>query len=342
MDPFSQGVLGGIVARTVASKAHARVALICGVVGGLAPDLDVFIRSSGDPLLGIEYHRHFTHSLSFIPLGGLLVALALYLLFRLLRRPSPFKMIYIYSTLGYATHGLLDACTGYGTHLLWPFSNDRLSWDIMSIVNPVFTLSLLLFVVLSASQSSRMLARVGLGVALLYLAGGAYQHSQAKKELFALADERGHVIEHYRVMPTLDNIIIWRGIYRYNGKIYTSGIYTLPIGMNLVQPGEVVDLVDVEADFPTLGERQRQDVERFRFFADGFVALHPERKDTIMDARYATEPYGVRSIWGIKLWPALPDKHVDWVSFRGERSTYSERFQKFAAKGGCENLIEVC
>ena len=33
-----------------------------------------------------------------------------------------FKETWIYSTLGYATHGLLDACTSYGTLLFWPLA----------------------------------------------------------------------------------------------------------------------------------------------------------------------------------------------------------------------------
>ena len=52
-----------------------RRAWLYGCVGGLAPDLDVFIRSSADPLVALEYHRHFTHSLLFIPIGGTLVGL---------------------------------------------------------------------------------------------------------------------------------------------------------------------------------------------------------------------------------------------------------------------------
>ncbi len=38
------------------------------------PDMDVLIRSASDPLLAIEYHRHFTHALAFIPVGGLIAA----------------------------------------------------------------------------------------------------------------------------------------------------------------------------------------------------------------------------------------------------------------------------
>ena len=91
------------------------VALI-GLLSGLAPDLDIFIRSSDDPLLFLEFHRQFTHSLVFIPFGGLICGAFIFLIVKKISTLT-FKETYIYSTIGYATHGLLDACTSYGTLL---------------------------------------------------------------------------------------------------------------------------------------------------------------------------------------------------------------------------------
>ena len=48
------------------------MAALVGAVAGMTADLDVLIRSSADPLLNLEYHRHFSHSLLFVPLGALL------------------------------------------------------------------------------------------------------------------------------------------------------------------------------------------------------------------------------------------------------------------------------
>ena len=73
MDPVTQGTVGAIFAQAVAHKRTAVWAAVCGLLGGLAPDLDVLIRSENDPLLFLEYHRQFTHSLIFIPVGGSLV-----------------------------------------------------------------------------------------------------------------------------------------------------------------------------------------------------------------------------------------------------------------------------
>ena len=58
MDPCTQGLLGTVFASSFAKKDKLKFAAICGGIGGLAPDLDVLIRSSSDPLLFLEFHRH--------------------------------------------------------------------------------------------------------------------------------------------------------------------------------------------------------------------------------------------------------------------------------------------
>ena len=70
MDPLSQAVVGAIVPMNVSTKAKLRLAALCGMVGGLVPDLDIYIKSETDPLLYLEYHRHFTHALLSIPFLG--------------------------------------------------------------------------------------------------------------------------------------------------------------------------------------------------------------------------------------------------------------------------------
>ena len=136
MDPLSQGVIGASVAQsTVKNKRYLVSAGILGFLSGMAPDLDIFIRSEQDPLLFLEYHRQFSHSLVFIPIGGLICASILFFILRL-KKSLSFKQAWIFSTLGYGTHGLLDACTSYGTLLLWPFSYSRISWNNISIIDP--------------------------------------------------------------------------------------------------------------------------------------------------------------------------------------------------------------
>ena len=80
MDPISQGVLGAIVTQATKSKIKFSVAGLFGFVAGMAADLDILIRSTTDPLLFLEYHRQFTHSLVLVPIGVLVIGFYLFFL----------------------------------------------------------------------------------------------------------------------------------------------------------------------------------------------------------------------------------------------------------------------
>ena len=68
MDPISQGTVGAAFAQSTANKSNIIKIGIIGFLAGLAPDLDVLIRSENDPILFLEYHRQFSHSLFLFPL----------------------------------------------------------------------------------------------------------------------------------------------------------------------------------------------------------------------------------------------------------------------------------
>ena len=57
MDPFTQGIVGTTVAQSGSKRDTLIVASFIGLLAGLSADLDIFIRSSTDPLLFLEYHR---------------------------------------------------------------------------------------------------------------------------------------------------------------------------------------------------------------------------------------------------------------------------------------------
>ena len=75
MDPLTQGIVATTAAQTYSKKNNLVIVSMIGFLAGLAPDIDIFIRSDTDPLLFLEYHRQFTHSLFFIPIGGLILSL---------------------------------------------------------------------------------------------------------------------------------------------------------------------------------------------------------------------------------------------------------------------------
>ena len=78
MDPITQGTVGAAFAQSTARNKNILQITLIGFLAGLAPDLDVLIQSSDDPIIFLEYHRQFSHSLFFIPFGSLLVTLCIF------------------------------------------------------------------------------------------------------------------------------------------------------------------------------------------------------------------------------------------------------------------------
>ena len=54
MDPLTQGIVATTASQSVSTKEKIVIASIVGFLSGLAPDIDIFIRSSNDPLLFLE------------------------------------------------------------------------------------------------------------------------------------------------------------------------------------------------------------------------------------------------------------------------------------------------
>ena len=314
MDLLTQGLLGGVLALSLADKKEARGAAITGFAAALVADADVFISSNSDPLLNIEFHRHFSHALIFIPAGALIAAL---LLWPLLRKRLAFKKIYWYAFLGYATAGLLDACTSYGTHLLWPFSDTRIAWSIIAIIDPVFSLALAIALILGFKYCKPTAARIGLTLAGAYLLFGLWQHQNALQVAIELAEQRGHELQRVIVKPTIANLVLWRSVYQSNERFYVDAI-RVGLGGDRVYPGDSAPMFNLERDLPGLDRESdlARDVERFSRLANDYVITDPARANVLTDVRYSMLPTGITAMWGIDLNVASAQQHAKFAVYR--------------------------
>ena len=309
MDPITQGALGAVWAQCGTRGASLKRATWIGIFGGMLADIDVLIRSSSDSLLALDFHRHFTHSLFFIPLGGLIAALVVGLV---TRGRVPWREALLPATLGYASHGLLDGCTSYGTHLLWPLSDARISWSIISIVDPLYTLPLLGGVVLAYRARSARPAWIALALSLLYLGLGTLQSDRASGELHRLAETRGHVMERSDVRPSFGNNILFRGYYEADGRYHVAAIRVGWFSAPRVYPGGSIEALDREAFARehALSDTKKRDIARFSHFSDGYLVRHPRHPTVIGDFRYAAVPHAIDPMWGIDIATSPPDAHA--------------------------------
>ena len=311
MDPLTQGVLGAALPQ--ATRGDARLTASAGLFGflaGMAADLDVLIRSGSDPLLFLEYHRQFTHALIFIPVGGLICALILHQ-FLGRKRGLRFQQSWLFCTLGYATHALLDACTTYGTMLFWPFSDARIAWNTISIIDPLFTLPLLVAVVLAGKRSRPLFARLGVLWACGYMAAGLWQRNEAMDMGYALAAQRGHEPLRLEAKPSFANILVWKVVYETKNRFHVDAVRAgfAP----RVFAGDSVAKLDVARDLPWLdpGSQQARDIERFNWFSNGYIARDPRNPNRVIDIRYSIIPNELAPLWSIELRRgAASDAHV--------------------------------
>ncbi len=327
MDPLSQGVLGASLPQAAArSGKHIAAITVVGAIGGMVPDLDVLIRSSTDPLLFLEYHRQFSHSLFFIPIGGAITGLLLYTLFGRFLGLSRNATL-LFTTLGYATHALLDACTTYGTLLLWPLANTRFAWNTVSIIDPLFTLPLLLLVVAGVVKKSPRYARIALVYALCYLTLGLVQRERAEAVGWQLAQSRGHTPTRLEAKPSFANIWLWKVVYETQNHFHVDAVRVL--SNSKIYPGQSARKLDLAKDFPWLtpDSQQHQDVLRFDWFSNQYLAMDANNPNRIIDARYSLVPNEISPLWGIELDPAAsPEQHITYYTSRDTGQSNRQKF----------------
>jgi len=331
MDPFTHVIVGATTAQLAARCGQTRQAALAGGLAGIVPDLDIFLPTGGDSLTGLLLHRQFSHSFAFMPLGALFAATVAWLLLR--RRPA-FGRTCVWALLASVVHAPLDALNAYGTVLLWPLSDARVQWPIMPVVEVAFTATLLLALAVAIARNAPTFARAGLVFALCYLALAAVQHDRARDAAERLAEQRGTPAERILVHPTVGNIVLWHSLYAHGGDYYVDALQLPPGGAPRVYAGERVPALERTA---FAGDtRLARDVERFAWFADGWLVRDPEIADFLGDLRYGVPPHRARPLWGIEIDPADPSAPAHFRHARDARTRDWSAFVRMIVGGAVD------
>jgi inner membrane protein len=223
MDSLSQLALGAAVSVAVMARRKGstptptptprRTALwkaaAWGAVAGTLPDLDVLI-SHGDPILDMVLHRSETHALFWLALFSLPFG---WLVAWLSGDKAHWRRWWAAMALALLTHPLLDAMTVYGTRLLLPFSDVPLGVGSIFIIDPLYTLPLLVGLAVALALRNRVGLRanaVGLALSTAYLGWSmAAQQHVAGVDAAAL-QQQGITAERVLVTPTPFNTVLWR------------------------------------------------------------------------------------------------------------------------------------
>ena len=314
MDPLTHGLIGASAVLSVADREKFRPAAVCGMTAAMLADVDIFIHNPEDPLLNVELHRQFTHSLVFIPVGALIAAALLYWF---MKKRLTLGELYGYCLAGYATAGITDTFTSYGTVLLWPFVDERYSWNIISVFDPLFTIGILVPAATAVYLRKRPGVWIAWGWILFYLTLGLGQRERGEEIALVLAQQRNHQVEQLVVKPTIGNQLLWNIRYKTGDSVYTDGILLNPVGDTTFYKGASAPLIDWQQEYAKYqGTVLYDDIRRFSELSDGFLVRHPDHPGVIGDARYAMLPTSVSPLWGIKTDTTQPGSHVPFLNFR--------------------------
>jgi len=270
MDSLTHIVLGAAVGTAVLGRKVGARAALWGAACATLPDLDVLL-PYGDPVRDFTFHRAHSHALFWLSLASPFVA---WIIARLQRSAgATFRDWWLLAWLALVTHPLLDAFTVYGTQLLLPFSDYPVGVGSVFIIDPLFTVPILVGAVLALALRNRNpdqaqrwnAAGLALGAAYLGWSVAAQSHVEGvvNRTLAAtpLADSR------VLVTPAPFNTLLWRVVVMDDGG-YHEGYYSLLDDRPVVR-------LERHASAARLLEPLRQDwtVQRLAWFSKGFYSV---------------------------------------------------------------------
>jgi inner membrane protein len=304
MDSLSQLALGAAVSVAVMGRRTAawKAALWGGALGTL-PDLDALI-DHGDPVLNMVLHRAETHALFWQSLAALPLAAALAWWTDRQRTapagvpgraavpsaPGSFLPWLLTVWLVLVTHALLDAMTVYGTQLALPFSSQPFGVGSIFIIDPLYTLPLLVGLAVAllrrgSSGTNWNLAGLVLSTAYLGWSAGVQHHVAGLVQAQLAGRGDGVTADRVLVTPTAFNTVLWRIVVMHPTH-YEEGFYALadrgrPVRFNAhpLDPDLVREVQGLDA------------VRRISAFSRGFYRVD-ERAGVvrITDLRMGQEP----------------------------------------------------
>lgn len=210
MDSLSQAALGAAIGVAVMGRrTRPWKAALIGALAGTLPDLDSF-NDHGDPISNMIYHRAESHALFWqtvasVPIAAVFAFAA--------RETKLFGWWWLTVWLALVTHALLDWTTVYGTQLWLPFTDTPFGLGSMFIIDPLYTLPLLIGIAVALSLRDRRGFRwntAGLILSTAYLGWSALAQQQATSVAKDSLRAQGHQVERLLVTPTAFNTLLWR------------------------------------------------------------------------------------------------------------------------------------
>lgn len=329
MDSLTQILLGSAIAAAIAPAQHRRAALLAGAALGTLPDLDSLplLLLTDDPVTLMTVHRSFSHSLFVLPLVGWLIW---WLCKRRGKRVAAAPRRWFWAIqAALLTHPLLDAFTVYGTQLLWPLPTQPVMWSSVFIIDPGYTLWLLIACVVAWCVPARPIAQraliLGLALSSTYLGWSLVAKARVDHEAERALAALGLADAPYLSVPMPFNTLLWRVVAMTPQGYVEAERSVLDQGPMHFHgyPSNTQALAQAHA-IPA--------VQRLTWFNRGFMRAQVQGERLVLaDLRMGMEPdytfsFEVAQRHG-QQWQAIPPVQQEWVApvsgWAGMRALFS-------------------
>jgi inner membrane protein len=287
MDSVTQFVLGAAVGEAVLGRKAGNKAALWGGLAATLPDLDVFV-PLGDVIKDFTYHRSTSHSLFVLAMLTPVMVCLINKIHPVSREHRSRWMLMIY--LAFATHVLLDSFTAYGTQIFWPVSPTPVSWSTVFIIDPLYTLPLLIGVLCALVMTrerarGHLLSRFGLVLSSIYLCWTVVAKIIVDQHFVDELQAQGINYQKLFTIPTPFNSLLWRAVV-----IDETGYYEAYYSI-FDKDGQTRFSHYASSNELLAGIEDYWPVRRLQWFSRGFYSVSLRQTDIVIsDLRMGVEP----------------------------------------------------
>ena len=295
MDSITQATLGAAVGEAVLGKKVGYRAALTGAIVATIPDLDVVLIPFFSEVQKISLHRGYSHSLLFCIIASLLLAA----FFRKTKwfQDVSFRRLWIFHFLALSTHVMLDAFTSYGTQLFLPITDWRVSFDSISIIDPVYTFPLLSGVIISIWKFHKDAPRrslpnnLGILASSLYLLFTLANKQHIQNVVYSQLEERDIPSFRLLTVPVSAGNAVWYGVAKGKDHLYLGKYSTLKKNQ--------IDFHKFPINDHLLDGLDEYLIDRLTWFAQGFYTV-AEKDGKIRMYNMQCDMQGVRQFGDYK------------------------------------------
>jgi inner membrane protein len=278
LDSLTHIAIGACIGEAFAGKIIGRKVLLWGILAQSIPDIDflaAFWLDTSDNLLA---HRGFTHSIPFAILAITVMAT----LAERWHRPHNIsfrRWVYFFSAAVFI-HIFLDAFNNYGVGWFEPFSSYRISFNVMYVADPFFSLApgialVMLLVLRQKNRARRFWWQFGLSISTLYLGYAAINKIIINDDVKKILAKQQVAYDRYFTTPAPLQSWLWF-VVAGNDSGYHVGYRSLfdrSATMELHYFPRNQQLIDTIA--------KKDEVEKLIRFSKGFYTIE-KREDTLL------------------------------------------------------------